>query len=211
MKQTFCTLLTALLIFSLCACGGEKTENKSPETDTQQTTQTPETESLGPSAELLEAVSPFQGEWKRGEYSKAIVNDNTISFIYEHEISGKQYTSVHTFFFAFSEDGTLVINNKYGQSRKKATILSDGTLQIQDVGDSTEPDIYEWVSASTTVPAEKGDPKIGMTELEVYGSSWGYPKSINKTTTAAGTREQWVYDFGYVYLTNGIVTAIQER
>lgn len=211
MKKFTSIILCAVFLLTLCSCGGGKPEEKPPEADTQQTTQTPDTEPQGPSAELLEAVAPFRGEWRRSEYGKVIINDDTVSFVHENEISGKKYTSVYTFFFAFAEDGTLVINNEHGQPRKTAVILSDGTLQIQSIGDSDEPDIYEWVSDSTVVPAEKGDPEIGMTELEVYGSSWGYPKSRNKTTTAAGTREQWVYDFGYIYLTDGIVTAIQER
>ena len=211
MKKFTSIILCAVFLLTLCSCGGGKPEKETQEADTQQATQTPSVESQGPSAELLEAVAPFRGEWKRGDYGKIIINGNTVSFVHENEISGKKYTSVYTFFFAFAEDGTLVINNEHGQPRKTATIHSDGTLHIQSIGDGDEPDIYEWVSDSTTVPAEKGDPKIGMTELEVYGSSWGYPKSRNKTTTAAGTREQWVYDFGYIYITNGIVTAIQEK
>jgi hypothetical protein len=51
---------------------------------------------------------------------------------------------------------------------------------------------------------------IGATAAEVQ-TSWGPPDSINRTTTAAGVTEQWVYGGGrYVYLTNGRVTAIQE-
>jgi hypothetical protein len=46
---------------------------------------------------------------------------------------------------------------------------------------------------------------------EVYETSWGKPKRINTTTTKYGVHEQYVY-FGdrYVYLDNGVVTAIQE-
>lgn len=55
------------------------------------------------------------------------------------------------------------------------------------------------------------DPKIGMTAEEVKKSTWGEPKKINKTTTAYGVSEQWVY-YGdrYIYLENGVVTSIQE-
>ncbi len=54
-------------------------------------------------------------------------------------------------------------------------------------------------------------PKIGMTAEEVKKSTWGEPKKINKTTTAYGVSEQWVY-YGdkYIYLENGVVTSIQE-
>lgn len=56
------------------------------------------------------------------------------------------------------------------------------------------------------------NPTIGMTMREVENSSWNFPNKVNKTTTMNGTTEQWVYnDQGYLYFTNGILTAIQER
>jgi hypothetical protein len=55
------------------------------------------------------------------------------------------------------------------------------------------------------------NPQIGMTSEEVKESLWGIPLEINKTTTKYSVSEQWVYDnYRYVYLENGIVTAIQE-
>lgn len=54
-------------------------------------------------------------------------------------------------------------------------------------------------------------PFIGMTEEKLLQTLWGKPKEINKTETKDGTSEQWVYESNrYVYLDNGIVTAIQE-
>ena len=54
-------------------------------------------------------------------------------------------------------------------------------------------------------------PQIGMTEDELKRSTWGSPKDKNVTTTVYGVSEQWVYDsYRYVYLEDGIVTAIQE-
>lgn len=57
---------------------------------------------------------------------------------------------------------------------------------------------------------EKPNPRIGMAASEVLSSTWGKPKDINKTTTVYSVSEQWVYDKGYIYLEDGIVTAIQE-
>lgn len=55
------------------------------------------------------------------------------------------------------------------------------------------------------------NPSIGMTAEEVKNSRWGKPDDINRTITAYGVSEQWVYDiYGYVYLDDGIVTAIQD-
>lgn len=58
----------------------------------------------------------------------------------------------------------------------------------------------------------RGGIQIGMTKEQVYGSCWGRPQSINSTVTAVGTHEQLVYGSGaYVYLDNGMVTAVQTQ
>jgi hypothetical protein len=49
---------------------------------------------------------------------------------------------------------------------------------------------------------------------EMAKLSWGFPAKINKTITASGTNEQWVYenlfsDNEYLYFENGKLTAIQ--
>lgn len=55
---------------------------------------------------------------------------------------------------------------------------------------------------------------LGMTAQEVR-RAWGNPSSINTTQIAGNVSQQWVYEPGtlrrraYVYLNNGIVTAIQ--
>lgn len=51
--------------------------------------------------------------------------------------------------------------------------------------------------------------RIGMTAEEVRDSSWGVPAKVNRTTTAHGVREQWIYSGGYLYLDDGKLTAIQ--
>ena len=66
----------------------------------------------------------------------------------------------------------------------------------------------------TTPIIEKKAPAIGMTADEVRQSTWGEPSSINKTTTKYSVREQWVYKSPsknrYIYIEDGLVTAIQE-
>ena len=50
-----------------------------------------------------------------------------------------------------------------------------------------------------------------MLSSQVLDSTWGEPKKVNKTTYSWGVSEQWVYGNGkYVYLENGIVTAVLE-
>lgn len=54
-------------------------------------------------------------------------------------------------------------------------------------------------------------PRIGLTAQQVVDEWWGPPASINRTVTARGTSEQWVYqDRAYLYFTDGILTAVQD-
>lgn len=51
---------------------------------------------------------------------------------------------------------------------------------------------------------------IGMSQQDVLDSSWGKPDIVNRTITARGVDEQWVYGHrAYLYFTNGTLTAIQ--
>lgn len=53
--------------------------------------------------------------------------------------------------------------------------------------------------------------RIGETQQQVVREGWGYPSHVNRTTTAAGVREQWVYGDGrYLYFENNRLTAIQD-
>ena len=50
---------------------------------------------------------------------------------------------------------------------------------------------------------------IGMTAAQAR-EAWGNPSSINRTESAYGAREQWVYGIGeYVYLRNDVVESVQ--
>ncbi|RNF30590.1 hypothetical protein NM04_11705 [Massilia aurea] len=56
----------------------------------------------------------------------------------------------------------------------------------------------------------RGGVRIGMTTKQVRASNWGKPESVNRTTSAAGIHEQWVYgDGNYLYFENGVLTTIQ--
>jgi len=55
---------------------------------------------------------------------------------------------------------------------------------------------------------------IGMTKDDVI-ASWGRPDDINRSISASGTSEQWVYERGdydsqYVYFDNGVVSYISD-
>jgi hypothetical protein len=57
---------------------------------------------------------------------------------------------------------------------------------------------------------------IGMSAADVV-RSWGPPTKVNRTVTASGAREQWIYRGGdkigdekYLYIENGVVEAFQD-
>jgi hypothetical protein len=65
-------------------------------------------------------------------------------------------------------------------------------------------------NAKVAADLRKQGVRIGMTSDDVLASSWGRPQSINRTTNAYGTHEQWVYGRGsYLYFDNGKLTSIQ--
>lgn len=58
--------------------------------------------------------------------------------------------------------------------------------------------------------ARKGGVRLGMSKKQVLSSSWGKPFDINRTISASGTVEQWIYGSGsYLYFHDGILTTIQ--
>jgi hypothetical protein len=56
----------------------------------------------------------------------------------------------------------------------------------------------------------RGDPRVGMTASQVEATCWGKPGHVNRTHTADGISDQYVYGDGrYVDFRDGIVTSIQ--
>lgn len=60
--------------------------------------------------------------------------------------------------------------------------------------------------------AKRPGARLGMSPSDVIErTNWGRPVTVNRTTTASGVREQWVYSSKhYLYFTNGVLTAIQD-
>lgn len=61
--------------------------------------------------------------------------------------------------------------------------------------------------------AKRPNARIGMTAKEVENkTNWGRPEKINRTITADGVTEQWIYGEGeYLYFHNGRLAAIQTQ
>jgi hypothetical protein len=65
-------------------------------------------------------------------------------------------------------------------------------------------------AAHVALCAKIGGARVGLNSEGVLKSCWGKPSRVNTTQTATGRHEQWVYATGdFLYLTDGIVTAIQ--
>ena len=214
---------TALLLLSLAGCaGGDKGTQPPAPSSNQQTESEPEQPAEAPQLDETEApepdkfgnmLDPFQGEWKRAD----IESDVWRLMIDGSQISNVCYDTdgtvleVKEYEFDLDDAGNLVVT-EYGKPRYIYTIDENGQLVSEKNGTGTTT-FYEKVSDTANVPdapEEKLEPAIGMTESEVYASTWGTPKKINRTETAYGVREQWVYDEGYIYLKDGRVTSIQD-
>lgn len=65
-------------------------------------------------------------------------------------------------------------------------------------------------SAGQCAKGRRGQVSIGMSATDVLDHGWCKPNSVNRTTTASGTSEQWVYGGrNYLYFTDGMLTSIQ--
>jgi hypothetical protein len=96
-------------------------------------------------------------------------------------------------------------------SESASLLLKAQALKSQQVELANQ---QAYKKAKATELAELADRKkegvaLGMNGLEVEQSSWGKPQHINRTTTAGGKREQWVYGRNYLYFDNNVLTAIQ--
>lgn len=107
---------------------------------------------------------------------------------------------------ASSEEGKIRIDNLMSKVYSPMQKVEQAKLQEEKA--KFEKELQE----SRNKFAEKYyNPEIGMTAEKVEKSRWGKPEKINKTTTEYGVHEQWVYlGDRYLYLEDGIVTAIQE-
>jgi len=221
-KRIISVLLLVMLSFIVIGCAVRHPSTttappvESAEQDTTEETTAvpqpsePETDISTEVAE--EDIAQFQGEWKteKSEHVDLIISGRTVNSI-SYGILDKSdlVDEIFTFYFEYDENNQLVVCNSYHQPQYVISITENGELLRRAIiGDREE--IYTYVSNNTIVPEVVPEPAIGMTADEVIHSTWGYPNKKNITETASHTKEQWVYDDGYIYLTDGIVTAIQK-
>lgn len=81
-------------------------------------------------------------------------------------------------------------------------------LELENIKDEIN---YNNAMEQTKEELRKSPPKVGMTESQVRNCAWGAPNDINRDEYSWGVKEQWVYDEGYVYFEDGIVTSVSYR
>lgn len=121
---------------------------------------------------------------------------------------GDYDTAIQTINSALSTDANnkqmLDLNTKYTASNNAKIDADAKAKAIEDARIQAKADADAKAKASTE------GVRIGMTTQQCIDSSWGRPDSINRTTTASGVSEQWVYgDTSYLYFDSGILTDIQ--
>ncbi|MEN8424045.1 hypothetical protein ABFO63_10370 [Acinetobacter junii] len=105
-------------------------------------------------------------------------------------------------------NGSLVFQDKpCAGSKQQAQQIREKQNEFKNAQAKRDQEDREWKNTPS--------PKIGMTTNQARDSKWGDPDKINKTTTAKGMNEQWVYRRShqgskYLYFENGILTAIQD-
>lgn len=157
----------------------------------------------------LNKLIPLQGTYVSdySEKDKLILDGWNLDLI---------FSSVNiNYTYKLMEDKIVLVND-YGETLEDKTYnILDKSLVNSFIG--TDNKNYEtryiYESSNTEIPVykAKSEPAIGMTKDEVESSTWGSPSKINKDTYSWGTTEQWVYNRGYIYFKNGIVTSISER
>lgn len=166
-------------------------------------------------------------------YNKYIVFDGTDLIVYDFTNDNNDREREFAVLLAGGEDSGIYFTTEerypelpfyvkvYLEKKGENIILTEATyfdsFEYKKVNDYTAEELEEryneskFSDNSDNSSNSKSEPNIGMTADEVRASTWGAPIKINKTTYSWGVKEQWVY-FGdrYIYLEDGIVTAISE-
>lgn len=93
---------------------------------------------------------------------------------------------------------------------KRTTVLETCKAQAKAEQEAADAQAQATAAANRKRAALPGV-RVGMTKTQVTDrTNWGKPETVNKTVTATGTTEQWVYGGGnYVYFKGDKVSAIQ--
>lgn len=164
-----------------------------------------------------ETLVSLQGEWECTSYKWdcIIIDGLTVSFVRYYNDAKTRVSKATTTFLSTNDEMTLVLLDNHLRTNYSIEITGTGNIEVKDFY-TNEYYEYKKISDNTSFPEPMKDPCIGMSKKELENSTWGEPATINKDTTVGGEKEQWVYDRpfnrkAYIYVSNGIVTEIQEK
>lgn len=157
-----------------------------------------------------ETLDKLQGTYRSNYIRLMVINEWNITFGVDPKYNTAYNFDEYTFNYKIENDEIILT-----RERTIREIANDICERYKiDINNKTlsggEHYTYYYESSNVNFPKKLKQPSIGMTKSEAENSTWGMPNKINKTTTAYGTREQWVYGNGkYLYFENGILTSIQ--
>ncbi|MBU3173594.1 hypothetical protein [Clostridium estertheticum] len=181
-------------------------------TNNQYTKKMLQAEALATSGKYKNALAVYEEALKIKTNSEAQININKALLLKKSQSALKKSADDFTVGMGYFNTDNYKIASEYF----KAVIKEDSMNYKVAVGKIKQCIKLEDESAirqaqKSTEDAELQEPTIGMTKDKVRKGAWGEPKKINRTTTADGTTEQWVYDGKYLYFdVNGLLTDIQD-
>ncbi|MFI2856782.1 hypothetical protein ACH6EH_06545 [Paenibacillus sp. JSM ZJ436] len=198
-------ILWLFVVMTLTACGvNEQTADQSSSINQENANDSTEEVTENKSSEIKSDLwSQVDSAYQDKEYRKAY----RILFRQKDFRENEEYQSVYNYLSAleYFDSGNINAGRDY---LKEIPNDFKGNYDSEIMREKQKY-FSEVVLQNHKYPTDK--PVIGLTATEVLTSTWGKPQKKNTTTTKNGKREQWVYGSGrYIYLEDGIVTAIQE-
>jgi uncharacterized protein len=124
-------------------------------------------------------------------------------------VKGTRYERIAAKAFVAYAECLTVLAKKESNARMRSDYLRYADAFLKDsytLGTSVPDSLREKILA---LKREDGV-TIGMTTEQVLASKWGKPREINRTQTADGVSEQWMYGGrNYLYFRNGVLETIQ--
>lgn len=172
-------------------------------------------------------ITPYIGTWYKivGDRVNIIVSINYDEAIFyyindEAEMTDIKYTLTTKSMSLNKNVMKNVLKMTDSIYLMKTTINGEDALVEEFSQDSFTDDMfinfyYKKSSNDIITPSINDVPYVDMTEIDLLISAWGMPSDVSVTKIDQETSKQYIYkiyknNYKYVYVENGIVTAIQE-
>jgi len=208
MNRYFWATITLLMFFIIASCSFSDFKQAEKEDQRMITEVLPSRYNKGLSdlkkgryEEAAQQLIPFNGDNKRKAVA-SFINSTYPNGKYLYEYSQAKFYDRKA---EFNIVGSFI--NKIPDTYQGEFAEDILKMKKQDWAKKASDKINMMIENSKVIANNQGV-NIGANKRSVI-NEWGNPNKINKTETANGIREQWVYDNSYVYFVNGEVVAIQ--